>query len=309
MSCLARPGNRVEAPQFLAAGRIEGRDEAADAEVAAGGTDDQLVLDDLRRDGESVAGFGPRAGDGDIPERPSALRIDREEMAVDGAHEQTLAQDRDTAVHASAAGPRLLRGFVAVGPEDAARGAVDRDDVVGRLDGVEHAVHGERRRFEFLERLGLEHPLQFQVLHVGRRDLRERRVTPAEHVARVAEPVVGLRGGAHDAVEGDLRTQRRVRRADNQQHDRARNGEQASGHRGPRRVVRYVTMSAISCVSSVPREEGIGDVLRTVNSRRLARSNARSFSALSSICTEKVLWLSRRPVTTVPVLVTARAKR
>src|SRR5204862_7243995 len=85
--------------------------------------------------------------------------------------------------------------------------------------------------------------------------------------------------------------------------------EESSGHRWPRRVVRYVTMSATSCSLSVPRDDGIGDVLTMVNSRRLDRSNARSLSALSSSCTEKVLRLSRRPVTTVPVFVTARAKR
>ena len=80
------------------------------------------------------------------------------------------------AIDATAARARLRRRLVAVGPEDAARGAVDGDHVVGRLDGVEHAVHGKRRRFEFLQRLRLEHPLQLQVLHVGRRDLRERRM-------------------------------------------------------------------------------------------------------------------------------------
>ena len=99
------------------------------------------------------------------------------------------------------------------------------------------------------------------------------------------------------------------RRADAEQQRPSTKRRAGVGHRWPRRVVRYVTMSATSCVSSVPRDDGIGDVLTMANSRRPALSKARSFSALSRICTEKVLWLSRRPVTTVPVFVTARAKR
>ena len=52
---LAGPGNRVDAPHFLAGRRVERRDDPADAEVAARGADDDLVLHDDRRHRDRVA--------------------------------------------------------------------------------------------------------------------------------------------------------------------------------------------------------------------------------------------------------------
>jgi hypothetical protein len=76
-----------------------------------------------------------------------------------------------------------------------------------------HAVDDERRRFGFLGRLRgtarLEHPLQLEVLDVGRRDLRQQRVAMAEQAARIRQPVVRFFVRAQEPVEGHLRVDRR----------------------------------------------------------------------------------------------------
>ena len=86
---------------------------------------------------------------------------------------------------------------------------VEGDDFVDALRGralqrVQHAVDDERRRLEFLERLALPHPLQLEVLHVGRRDLRQRAVALVEQVLRIRQPVLRLFLGVLNAVERHL---------------------------------------------------------------------------------------------------------
>ena len=51
---LARAGDGVEAPGFLAGGGVEGGDETADAELAAGDSHDDFVFDDQRGVREGV---------------------------------------------------------------------------------------------------------------------------------------------------------------------------------------------------------------------------------------------------------------
>ena len=115
--------------------------------------------------------------DGVIPLDFAGLRVDRDQVRVDRAHVKRVAEDRQAAADAAAAGPRLEHRLVLERPERPAGYRVERDDLIHALYGrplqrVEHAVHGERRRLELLERLRLPHPLQLEVLHVGRRDLR-----------------------------------------------------------------------------------------------------------------------------------------
>ena len=207
MPGLARPGNRVEAPDFLAGRGIERGDETADAVFAARRPDDHLVLDDERRQRERVTRL--RLGDRLVPDRLAGLGIDRDQMAVDRSHEQRVAEDREPAVDAAAADARQRRDPRRVDPEHASGGGIERHDVVRRQHRVHDAVDDERRRFEFLVGLGrparLEHPLQLQVLHVRRRDLRERAVAVAGQVPGVRQPVLRFLIGAENAVEGDLR--------------------------------------------------------------------------------------------------------
>ena len=196
---LALAGDRVEAPDLPAVFRVERRDVPANAEIAAGHADDDLVLDDdgRVRDGVFLGDLLAELRGGDVPDDLARLRVDRDQMRVDRAHVERVAQNRQPAAHAAAARPRRDLRLVLERPERPAGHGVERDDLIDALHGrslqrVEHAVHDERRRLEFLERLRLPHPLQVEVLHVGRRDLRERAEALIEQRPRVAGPVLRL---------------------------------------------------------------------------------------------------------------------
>ena len=144
-----------------------------------------------------------------VPEDLAGLGVDGEQVRVDGAHEERVAEDGQSAAHAAAARAGLRRGLVLERPEGAAGDGVERDDLIRALHGralqrVEHAVHRQRGRLELLQRPGLPDPLQLQVLHVGRRDLRELAVALVEDRSRVAQPVLRLLVGAKQAVERHL---------------------------------------------------------------------------------------------------------
>ena len=139
-----------------------------------------------------------------VPERFAVPGVDRDEVGVDGAHVKRVAQDREAAVNAPAADAGFGRGNVGPGPEHAAGGGVERDDVIRCLDGIHDAVDNQRRGFELLERACLEDPLQFQIRDVGGRDLIQLGVAIAGHGAGVCQPVLRLFGGVKEPVEGDL---------------------------------------------------------------------------------------------------------
>ena len=126
-------------------------------------------------------------------------------MTVERAHEDGVAENRDAAIHATATGARQRRRAIRIGPEHAPGRGIERHEIVRRLDGVHDAVHHQRRRLELLERLRLEHPSELEILHVGGRDLGQRAVPLAHHVARMRQPVLRLRRTPKDAVERDLR--------------------------------------------------------------------------------------------------------
>ena len=89
------------------------------------------------------------------------------------------------------------------GPEDPAGHGIERHHIVGRLDGVENAVDHQRRRLELLERPRLPHPLQLEILDVGRSDLRERAIALAADGSGIGEPILGFLVGMQDAVKGN----------------------------------------------------------------------------------------------------------
>src|SRR5262249_22245218 len=102
MARLARSGNGVEAPDFLASLRIEGDDLATRGAIAARGADDHFVFHDQRGVGDDVAVRG--VGDGRVPKLLSVLRVESDNVRVEGSHIQRVAQNGQTAVYASAAG-------------------------------------------------------------------------------------------------------------------------------------------------------------------------------------------------------------
>ena len=284
MAGLAGTGDGVEPPLLLAGLRIVGGDEAADAVLAAGHADDHLVLDDERRQRQRVAGAG--VGDAGLPDGPAADRVDRDELGVDGAHEQRVAQNRHAAVDAPAAGARLGRRGVLVAPEDAAELRVEGQHGVGRLGDVHDAVHHERRRLEDLQRLRLEDPLQLEAVDVVDGNLVEGRVAVAVVVARVGEPVVRLVGGVEQPLEGHLRGQRVRQQGHEGDGGEDQGGARRPGHRFiPFKVRRNASTSARSCSVSVSAYEGIGDVVITVYSLRSSLTSETSRSLSSMSCT------------------------
>jgi hypothetical protein len=150
----------------------------------------------------------------DVPEDPAGLGVDREQVRVDGPEVQRVAENRESAAHAPAARTGVHAGTILRRPIRTAGDAVERDDLIDAPDGwslhgVQHAVDGQRRGFEFLERPGLPDPLQLEILDVRRCDLRQLTVSLVLDRAGVGEPVLRLFVGAHDAVEGDILRQQR----------------------------------------------------------------------------------------------------
>src|SRR4029453_14633055 len=92
----------------------------------------------------------------------------------------------------------------------AARYGIERHDIVGSLYGVHHTVYDERSGLELLEGGGLEDPLELEILHVGRRDLRQLTVSLTHEGAGIGEPVLRLLVGAEDAPERRLGLRRGV---------------------------------------------------------------------------------------------------
>ncbi len=170
--------------------------------VTAARADQHLVVDDERRHRDRVV-IG-RIGDAGAPLELPADRIDGDQMRVDGAHEQGLAVDGETAVDHAATGARLGRVLVGEGPEHAPGRRIERDDVVRCLHGVENPVDDERRRLELLERARLPDPLQLEPGDVVARDLVEQAVALVVVGGGVVEPVFGLVGGVFQPLESDL---------------------------------------------------------------------------------------------------------
>src|SRR5580692_2143939 len=120
MTLLARPGNIVEAPRFLAGVYVVGRQEPADAVLAAGRPNDHLVFHHQWGMCDGIAGF--RVGHLGIPQQLPVFGVDGYDVRVDGSHEQRVAENREAAVYASAAQAGLWRRTIRVDPKDSARG-------------------------------------------------------------------------------------------------------------------------------------------------------------------------------------------
>ncbi len=213
---LAGSGNGVEAPHFLSRARIEGRDEAADAVLAAAEADEHLVLDDERRHRDRVAKLG--IAHRHVPERAAGRGIERDQVPVERAGVDDVAKDRDAAVVGAAAHARVGRHGVAVLPEHAAGLRVHRQHVVRPLGDIHDPVHDERRGLPRAEHLIGQNPLELEILDVAGLDLRQQTVALTGIAARIGEPVLRLVRGAQQAIRGDLRIERR--RPDDQHQQR-----------------------------------------------------------------------------------------
>ena len=202
---LALAGDGVETPGFFAGLYVVRGDEASNAVLASGRTDDHFVLDHQRSVRKRIA--RGRFSDCHVPDRLPAFRVQGNQMRIDGAHEQCVAQYREPAIYLPATGTRGARRQVSIRPENAPGHRIQRNHVIRRLHGVQDAVHHQRRGLVFFERPRLEHPLQFQVLYVLGRDLIQRRIALAHGCAGVGQPVLRLAAGGQNPVEGYLAPQ------------------------------------------------------------------------------------------------------
>ena len=166
---LARSGHGPEPPDLLAILRIVGVEKSANRVFSSGDAHDDLVLDDERRDGAGVALLV--VGQLDVPHGLAGPGVERDEVRVERGHEQAIAVDREAAIHEAAAHlERLLRRqLILIAPELLPGSAVDGPGVVERAGRVQHAVHDEGGRLEFLSgkrHAVLEGPLRGQLSHV-----------------------------------------------------------------------------------------------------------------------------------------------
>src|SRR2546428_1909136 len=94
-------GNRVEPPRALARVRFVRIDEAANAVLAARDSDDDLVFHDQWRASEAEALIRVRRGH--VPAHATGLRIERNDVSIERAHEDAIAKRGETAILRAAA--------------------------------------------------------------------------------------------------------------------------------------------------------------------------------------------------------------
>src|SRR5262249_9088524 len=99
---LADTRDRVGAPRLLAGVEIGGIDPAADAEFAAGRSDDGGVADDQRRQRHRLAQRRLRTLA--LPPLLAGVAVDGEDASVEGDRDDLVLPQRDTAVVDAAAG-------------------------------------------------------------------------------------------------------------------------------------------------------------------------------------------------------------
>ena len=190
---LAGIRNRIEAPDAPARLRVVRVDVAAAGEVAAGDADDHFVLHDQRRRRDRVRFL--QIADGHVPEDRAGLAFERDQMRVERAHVEAIAEQRESAIHRAAAHRRreIRRQRARVLPDRPAGPRVERERLVVVARDVRHAVDDERRVFEAASGkagdVGLEQPVRCELRHVGRRNLRQRAVTLSRVIAGERRPV------------------------------------------------------------------------------------------------------------------------
>ena len=190
-------GDGVEAPGALAGLRIVRIDEAADAGLAAAGSDQHFAANGERRERQAVAELVVLDLGG--PTFDAALQVERDEVAVQGRDEELVVEDGGPAVDMTEADRLVVLGQrPAPLPELAAGADIERRRRVGR-GHIHHAVDDDGRdlRAAFGELFG---PLDVQAGDVGRRDSGEGREAMALIVAGVGEPVARLLRSVDDPL-------------------------------------------------------------------------------------------------------------
>ena len=170
------PGDGVDAPEHLAVVSVIRRDVAAHAEIGAAVADEHLALHDPRRACDRVV-LGLIDGQG-LPHLVTALRFERDEPAVEGAHVHLARPHRHAAIDDVAAAFRAVRaGHLRIElPQDLAGLRVERQHVAPGTGRVDDAIDHDRRRLHAARAPSLDvvRPRETQLADVGRGDSRER---------------------------------------------------------------------------------------------------------------------------------------
>ena len=187
-------GDRVERPQELAVLGVERLDEAADAVFAAVGADQYLAVDVRGRHRFRIALVG--VGDLRFPHQLAGLRIQREQLRVDGAHVQRALGDRNAPVVVAAADGDDRPQLVFVVPVFLARFRVDGVNVIEGGRQEHDAVIDDGRGLHRLQHRRLEHERRLELAYVAGVDLLAGVVTGLLVAAVRVQPVLAVAAGA-----------------------------------------------------------------------------------------------------------------
>ena len=161
--------NGVEVPELLAGLGVIGAHEAADAVLAAIGTDQHLVLHHRRRHRLAIPEFG--ISDVGGPDHFAGLGIQGHKLGIEGCQVDPVIKNLNAAIVRTAAINRNRSHLVCVVPELLACLGIKCVDMAERGRDKHHTVNDDRRCFERLLDVGLEDPGDVQVLHVVAADL------------------------------------------------------------------------------------------------------------------------------------------
>ena len=128
-------------------------------------------------------------------------------MRVERRQEQSVAENRETAVDGSAARLHVRRWVVAIDPEHASGLCIQCKGVAWRLGDIHDPIDDERGRFKFFQRFGLKHPFLLERLDVRRIDLTKRAVALAGVRAGIHQPVMWFIRCTQQAFVGNLSAQ------------------------------------------------------------------------------------------------------
>ncbi len=197
----SRRGYGVVAPDAFAGLHVVGVEVAAHPVLPPGDPDDGEIADDERcgRDADAVGVGRHRRGPGDL----AAAAVERDELCVEGSHQDEVAGDRDPAVRRTAAQPQVVRLLMVVAPEDVAVLGVEGEETVVRGRHIDHAVVHDGGHFELAHRPAREGPGDLEFRDRFGVQARERAVPVPGVVSVVVEPAVGRGKGVVQHRLGD----------------------------------------------------------------------------------------------------------
>ena len=203
MARLSRTRNCVEPPFARARRRIIGVNESPNAIFAAGNAHEHQILNQQRR--QSVAVALAVFGGFHIPDHIPRLAIQGDDVRVQRRGKHFVAEDREAAVHASAARFDIGRQRALVLPDGPPRLCIQREHAIFLPGTVQNSVHDQRRGLKFSAYHRLVRPLGHQRSRIRSIDLIQRAEPVSRIVARIHQPVLRLLRRIEQSLRGHLR--------------------------------------------------------------------------------------------------------